>query len=123
MALAGRNQRESMPYLELYTIAEALYTYGSSLQKQRVLIYSDCLPCVDRIKKGHSANKHQMALLRSIAYASVMYEIVLRVVHIPGVDNSCADALSRAQLDRFHALVPHAKIIPSIPSAPQHLDL
>ena len=123
LALANRDHRESMPYLELYTIAEALYTYQSLLKNRRVIIYSDCLPCVDRIKKGHCANRHQMALLRSIAYACVMFEIVLRVVHIAGVDNSCADSLSRAQLDRFRSLVPHAKIMPSIPSTPQHLDL
>ena len=50
-ALADREQRESMPYLELYTIAEALHTYGASMQGQRVVIYSDCQPCVDRIKE------------------------------------------------------------------------
>ena len=123
LALASRDERESMPFLELYTIAEALYTYGSMLRQQRVIIHSDCLPCVDRIKKGHSANKHQMALLRSIAYACVMHEIVLRVVHIAGVDNNCADALSRAQLTRFQELVPDAKIIASIPCPPSHMDL
>ena len=50
-----------------------------------------------------------MHLMRSLFFFLAQYNVVLVGVHIPGVDNGVADALSRDKLDAFRLQVPWAK--------------
>lgn len=54
----------------------------------------------------HMITREPMAnkLLRTLALLCLRENIVLRVEHIPGVENVRADLLSRLQVDRFLAV-------------------
>jgi len=63
---------------------------------------------VDTWKKGSCRNKRVMALIRLILSLAARFNFILYIQHIPGVDNSIADALSRLQMSRFRQLAPNA---------------
>ena len=53
-----------------------------------------------------------MDLVRSITMLTLVHNFIFAAKHIPGLDNSIADSLSRFQMDRFHSLAPHASPTP-----------
>ena len=59
-------------------------------------------------RKGSSRNRDLMVLVRSLYYIATSYNFNIIVVHIPGVDNSIANSLSRLQMERFRHLIPEA---------------
>ena len=50
-------------------------------------------------------------LIRSLYHIASSYNFNIIIVHIPGVDNSIANSLSRLQMERFRRLVPEADTI------------
>ncbi len=63
-----------------------------------------------------------MRLLRDLFYTAATHNFHVNIAHIPGVDNSIADSLSRFQMERFHALAPDADDRPTpLPSMAQDL--
>ena len=90
-------------YLELVPILLALNRYKYSWKNLQVLCYSDNTQAVSAINNGYSENKHSMSLLRSIVWVCVTYNIILNATHIPGLDNTIADALSYvSQVENFN---------------------
>ena len=55
-----------------------------------------------------------MHLIRSLVAVCLEYNILFKAVHIPGLDNSLADAISRFQLNRFRELAPWADANPTV---------
>ena len=49
-----------------------------------------------------------MHLLRSLWFFTAVFDIEITVSHIPGVQNTAADLLSRNQLERFLVMNPPA---------------
>ena len=49
-----------------------------------------------------------MDLIRAITLQTLQYNFTFTATHIPGLDNSIADSLSRFQMDRFRSLAPSA---------------
>ncbi len=49
-----------------------------------------------------------MSLLRNLFYIAAKHEFTVNVKHIPGVNNTLADRLSRLQLDKFRNMAPNA---------------
>ncbi len=62
-----------------------------------------------------------MCLLRNLFYVAATHNFHINIAHIPGADNTVADALSRFQMGRFHTLVPGADLHPT-PLPPMQLD-
>lgn len=93
---------------ELYPIAAACVVWGPSWKGKRLLFHCDNLAVVDTWKKGSCRNKRVMALIRLILSLAARFNFILYIQHIPGVDNSIADALSRLQMSRFRQLAPNA---------------
>ena len=49
-----------------------------------------------------------MDLVRAVTFQTLRYNFTFTAIHIPSLDNSIADSLSRFQMDRFRTLAPTA---------------
>ena len=66
------------------------------------------------INSKHSKSPQVMDLVRAITLQTLSYNFTFNATHIPGLQNSIADSLSRFQMDRFHSLAPLASPTPCI---------
>jgi hypothetical protein len=63
---------------------------------------------VNIIQCGVSKNGEIMHLVRTLFYVCAVYNMECLAVHVPGIQNDVADALSRCQVHRFRDLMPQA---------------
>jgi len=112
---ARREERDSMPWKELHVVARAVATWGPTWQGMHVRLQTDCQPVVNAWRSGDSPSEAQAELLRTLLYLSAVNDFVLSVVHIAGVDNVCADLLSRGQIEAFRALPKRHDPLPITP--------
>ena len=63
-------------------------------------------------------NKELLILVRAFVLYCLRHNILFNAVHLPGVYNNIADALSRLQVDKFKFLDKDAELEPTVP---QHL--
>ncbi len=56
-----------------------------------------------------------LPFLRAFAQLSALYNITLVIVHIPGVSNTIADAISRQKFSKMRRLLPSAAALPTHP--------
>jgi hypothetical protein len=59
-----------------------------------------------------------MELVRQLLFACAKFQFSIFTVHIAGVDNCIADALSRDDMTRFRNLCPQARDDPTAPVLP-----
>lgn len=105
---AMREQRASMPFLELHALVQAAATWGSQWTRLRITFRSDCMPVVDCLNSGESRDAGMQHLLRLLCTIACKYSFHFRAIHIPGVLNVRADLLSRGMLQEFRAISPDA---------------
>lgn len=105
--------RRSIAFKELYAICAALTAWSYRLATKNILFHCDNMSVVRILSTGTSKCNHIMSLVRYLFYVCATNNILLRVVHIAGVDNSLADSLSRFQINRFHRLDPNASTHPT----------
>lgn len=86
---------ENINVRELYPILEALWRWGETWRDHRVDCITDNTQVVAAINTGRSGNEVSMGILRDIFWQSVLFNCHLVATHLPGVDNTVADALSR----------------------------
>ena len=81
--------------LELLTVIVAVRLWGPRCRGMKVVIYCDNEPAVSVINTGKSRDPFMATCIRELwlVVASNLFE--LRAIHLPGVDNRVADALSR----------------------------
>ena len=103
----------SMALFELYPIVMACVLWGHNWSRKRILFHCDNLATVEIISKGRSKVKSIMQLIRRLTYHTAKNSFVVHAVHIAGVDNNIADAISRYQMRRFRALAPEAEDQPT----------
>ena len=103
----------SIAFKELYAIAIAVHTWSSELASRNILFHCDNSSVVHALSNGTSRCRHIMTLLRFLFFTCAHHSIMLRAVHINGVDNHWADALSRLQVDKFLAACPMASRQPT----------
>lgn len=53
-------------------------------------------------------------MLRCLFFLEAKFSLTLTAVHVPGVDNGAADAISRDKMDVFFRLVPQAQRVPCL---------
>jgi hypothetical protein len=99
--LAARDKRDSMPFKELYALTKAAATWSSSWRGRKILFHCDCQPIVDAWRKGDSRKPAISQLIRTLLFLAATNDFNMNIIHIPGVDNTCADLLSRGQVPRF----------------------
>ena len=68
---------------------------------------------VEIISKGRSKVQSIMRLMRRLTYHTALNNFVVHSVHIAGVENNIADAISRFQMKPFRALAPDVDILAS----------
>ena len=112
---AARDKRDSMPFKELYALTRAASTWGSQWRGRKILFHCDCQPVVDAWRKGDSSRTHISNLIRTLLFIAASHDFNLNITHIAGVDNVCADLLSRGQVERFLALPGLHDPSPTIP--------
>ena len=109
----------SIDWQELFAIYIACFLWGPHWSGKRICFWCDNLPVVTIINSKRSKSSRIMDLVRSITILTLVHNFTFTAKHIPGLDNSIADSLSRFQMDRFHSLAPNASPTPCIipPSA------
>ena len=109
----------TIDFKELCAIVVACQTWGHDWQRRRVLFQCDDQAVVLCIKSGTCRSKPVMALIRCLYYTCVTHNFLVSAVHVPGITNTIAGALSRGVLQKFNALAPTAMSQPDNPILPQ----
>ena len=102
---------------EMIPIALACAVWGENWQGKRLLFHCDNESVVKAWYKGTCRNKRVMSLIRFMLARAATCNFIILIRHIAGTDNSIADALSRAQVQRFRELAPSASPRP-VPAPP-----
>ena len=102
----------SMSYLELYPIVVAAILWGESWSKKRLLFHCDNIGTVAIINKGRSKSPRIMSLMRRLTWCAAVNNFMFSAVHVPGVNNTLADFLSRSRLQAFREAAPEADPVP-----------
>ena len=110
----------------IYAIMVACNTWGHMLRRKRVLFYCDNISVVNIIQNGTSKSSDIMHLVRMLFYVCASHNMECSSVHIAGIQDEAADAISRDQITRFRSLVPDADTTPTPPAKLQiyeHFEL
>jgi hypothetical protein len=109
-----------MPYLELYALTLAAVAWGSLWRGKRITFRCDAEAAVSAVKRMRSRKDSLSVLLRLLYATSIRHGFEFRCVHIAGVTNTVADALSRdCSLQELRQLLPNAEAqatpVPELP--------
>ncbi|KAM4045389.1 uncharacterized protein ACNLHF_009217 [Anomaloglossus baeobatrachus] len=96
--------------LELFPIVVACEIWYNIFQNRKVRFHCDNLGVVEVINKQSASSLPVVTLLRHLVLRCLKSNCQITAVHVPGVCNSVADALSRFQWDRFRSLAPMAEV-------------
>ena len=93
---------------ELLPIIVATAIWGSGWEGSTVLCHCDNQSVVAAIKGGYCKDPAMAHMLRCLFFLEAKFDITLTAIHLAGVDNGAADAISRNKLEVFFDLVPQA---------------
>ena len=96
----------SIGLMELATVLFAVAAWGPELRGMRVPCLCDNQGDVEIFRGQASKKKSYNDLLRQLHSVLVEFDIRLTVKHVPGVQNTLPDALSRGALDKYFSLSP-----------------
>ena len=96
----------SIQYAELFAIAVSVALYGPYLANRALTVYTDNVTDVHIINRKSTRAPDLLPLLKAIYATCANYNIDLRALHVPGVDNVLADYLSRPLLHEYKTSVP-----------------
>ncbi len=105
---AVRSLKLSVAFVELFPKTLALRLWNPVLRNNRVIFGCDIKAVVSIINRQTSQCPRIMHLVRSMVLHCLEFNFHFKARHVPGVDNSIADALSRFQMERFRRLAPGA---------------
>ena len=100
----------SIEWKELYVIVIASMTWGHAWKRKRLIVHCDNHAVVDIWHSHTSRNPLLMNLVRKLFFIAALNNFHIIIQHIPGIDNSIADALSRSQIERFRSLAPETEL-------------
>lgn len=114
-------QGQNITLLELYPIVVAIEAWGPKLENKQLVLHTDNIAIVAVLQKQTSKEPLVMTLVRKLVLLCLKYNLVVSAQHVPGENNSIADALSRFQMERFRNLCSWAEAeaicIPPLPAA------
>ena len=109
---------QSIAAKELLPIVMAGMLWGRHWRRRRVIVHCDNLAVVGVVNSGAAKDPELAQLLRCLFFVKAHFNLVITAVHIPGVLNKQADAISRNNLSSFFSQVPGASRNPTfIPPA------
>ena len=89
-------------FLELYPIVLSSILWGGRFSNRIIEFHTDNLALVSIINKCSSRKPHIMLLVRALVKSMLCFNFfVFYAIHIPGVQNVLADALSHDQIGLF----------------------
>ena len=100
--------QNSIQWKELFPIYLACYIWGKQFHEKRLLFHCDNMAITNIWATGTSKCTKIMSLVRKIFFIAAENNFTVNIKHIPGIDNSVADSLSRFQMPRFRQLAPMA---------------
>ena len=104
--------------LEIYPILATLGTFATKLKISVIYLHCDNSAVVSILNNQPSHDAKVMFILRLIVLTQVKFNITLKAKHIPGVNNTLADKLSRLQISpallASHCMNPMAEMIPHL---------
>lgn len=80
---------------------------------QCISFFTDNAALVDIINKQTSKHNLIMILVRDLVLTSLRHNILFRAFHVPGVDSTRADLISRFQIVEFREAFPEADAEPT----------
>lgn len=98
----------SIAWQELYPIYLATMLWAPTWANKRLCFHCDNQATVAILSAKSSKVPRIMNLIRLITFQTLRYNFTFTAKHVPGVDNSIADSLSRFQMSRFRFLAPEA---------------
>ena len=99
---------------EMVPVVIAVAIWGQAWQSSTIKVRSDNMAVVCALSTGVARDPLLMHLLRCLHFFTAHFKISLQAVHIAGVDNIAADALSRNKPDVFWSCSPQASPAPSV---------
>ena len=101
-------KEESIALKELLPIVMSCAIWGRDWASRTATMHCDNLGVVSLVNSGYSRVPQIMHLLRCLFFIRARFQLDVWAVHVPGVQNSLADAISRNNLDAFLMQVPGA---------------
>ena len=80
--------------------------WGTTLTNSALLFHPDNIAVVHIINSNTSKDANLMKLIRRLMVSSLTHNVQFSSEHIPGLDNTATDLLSRLQFSRFRTLYP-----------------
>jgi hypothetical protein len=121
--LPDEHRSWSINIREVYAVLLAICTWRVHMASCIIFLCCDNEAAVKVLDKGRSKQETIDALVRDTYKACATDSIDLVACHTPGVENGPADALSRADLERFHELTPSANPVMTGITWPHFLGL
>ena len=85
--------------LELLAIIIAVKVWVQKLKNRRFVVSCDNEAAVFAITTGRIRDPNILACLRELWYYAAVYQYDVRVIHVPGVNNTIPDYLSRCHIN------------------------
>ena len=99
------DRSRSITWMELLPVVVACAVWGPRLKGQTITVHCDNMGAVALVKSGYSRVPQIMHLLRCLFFFKACYQFSVQAVHVEGVNNAWADAVSRNNLDYLHSQV------------------
>lgn len=106
-------QHINIAVLELYPIVVSFLVWQGHLANKKITVYSDNEALVFILNKCTSKDNLIMQLIRTLILTCLQHNIQFRALHIPGANNTAADALSRFHFQKFRNAAPGAHSHPT----------
>ena len=113
-----RFQHFSIQVKEMIPAVVAAAIYGKAWTGKMVEFKIDNQAVVDILMSGYSREPHLMHLMRLMVFFASSYQFHFAASHIPGVENTLADAISRNNASSFIRQAPVSLLPPSTIPAP-----
>lgn len=109
---------KSIALKELLPIVLACAIWGASWSHKRIQVLCDNAAVIEIINAKTSKCRDIMHLLRCLHFFLAYHDCTLQAVHVPGVLNVAADAISRNRMQVLRQTVPNAQLQPDqVPQA------
>lgn len=100
---------KNLVLLELFLVVLEVELWGASFRDLKVRFHGDNMGVVQVINRITASSPPVIRLLQHLVLRCLQLNVFIHAVHLPGVENVIADALSRFQWDRFRELALEAE--------------
>ena len=111
--MVSSSEEEKHPVARTLCSGSCTHAWGKHWARKRLLIHCDNQAVVHVWHTGTTKRRSLMALVRALFFIAASQNFTVVLQHIPGVNNSITDALSRFQFYRFHRLATAADTDPT----------